>query len=90
MHLQRNGQIRREKGINPIMLKQYANIIIILGIILILVGILLKFTNLLNYFGKLPGDIYIKKENFSLYVPITTMVVISIILSILLKIFGKR
>ncbi len=72
------------------MLKQYGTLIILIGISLIIIGVLLKFTNVLNYFGKLPGDIYIKKENFSLYFPITTMIIISILLSIILRIFGKR
>jgi hypothetical protein len=62
---------------------------IILGIILIVVGIAFMFGDKIPYIGKLPGDIYIKKERFSFYFPITTSIIISIILTILFSIFRK-
>jgi len=62
---------------------------IILGIILIVVGIAFLFGDKIPYIGKLPGDIYIKKERFSFYFPITTGIIISIILTILFSIFRK-
>ena len=37
--------------------------------------------------GKLPGDIVIQKENYTIYIPITTMIIVSIALSALLNIF---
>jgi hypothetical protein len=63
--------------------------LIIVGLVLILVGILLLNPTIRKYLGKLPGDIHIQKENFSIYFPITTAVIISIILSILFNIFKK-
>ncbi|MFA6924834.1 MAG: DUF2905 domain-containing protein [Bacteroidales bacterium] len=64
--------------------------IIIIGIIIIVIGLIVYFFgNKLNWFGNLPGDIKIKKENFSLYFPITTMVLISIILSLILWLIKK-
>jgi hypothetical protein len=39
--------------------------------------------------GKLPGDIYIKRENFSFYFPITTCILLSFLLSLILMIFKK-
>ena len=62
---------------------------IILGIILIVVGFTFMFGDKIPYIGKLPGDIYIKKERFSFYFPITTSIIISIILTILFSIFRK-
>jgi hypothetical protein len=62
---------------------------IILGLILIVVGIAFMFGDKIPYIGKLPGDIYIKKERFSFYFPITTSIIISIILTILFSIFRK-
>lgn len=64
--------------------------LIITGIILLIIGttlILLKkfsFTNL-----KLPGDILIKKENFTFYFPITTSIIISLLLSIIFWLITK-
>ena len=40
--------------------------------------------------GKLPGDIFIKKENFSFYFPLTTCILLSIIISALMYLFGKK
>lgn len=63
--------------------------LIILGIILIIVGIGFLIGDKIPYIGKLPGDIMIKKERFSFYFPITTSIIISIILTILFSLFKK-
>lgn len=55
--------------------------LIIIGIIFVAVGILLSFIPKLGFFGKLPGDIYIEKENYRVYIPITTSIVISLLLT---------
>lgn len=70
--------------------KQYSGTLIIIGIILIIAGILLRFTNILDYFGKLPGDIYIKKENFSLFFPITSMLILSVVVSLIFRFLSKK
>jgi hypothetical protein len=62
---------------------------VVLGVVLILVGLAFMFGDKIPYIGKLPGDIFIKKEKFSFYFPITTSIVISIILTILFSIFRK-
>lgn len=64
-------------------------VLIIVGVILIAVGIILIFGFKIPYIGKLPGDIYIKKDNFSFYFPLTTSIIISIILTVLYYIFKK-
>jgi hypothetical protein len=62
---------------------------IIFGVILVIVGLAFMFGDKIPYIGKLPGDIYIKKERFSFYFPITTSIIISIILTIIFSIFRK-
>jgi hypothetical protein len=62
---------------------------VILGVVLILVGLAFMFGDRIPFIGKLPGDIFIKKEKFSFYFPITTSILISIILTILFSIFRK-
>jgi uncharacterized protein HemY len=39
--------------------------------------------------GRLPGDIVIQRDNFTLYVPITTMIIISVVLSLILWFFNR-
>jgi hypothetical protein len=66
---------------------------IITGVILIVVGVLLYIAPwLFTWFGQLPGDISTEKENSKVFIPITSMIVISIILTIVINIvryFGK-
>jgi formate hydrogenlyase subunit 3/multisubunit Na+/H+ antiporter MnhD subunit len=64
--------------------------LIIFGIIFIIAGVLFQFTNRVPWLGRLPGDIYIKKDNFSFYFPITTSIIISAIISLVLYILGRR
>ncbi len=63
--------------------------LIIMGIVLIVVGLILNFSGKIPFLGKLPGDIYIKKDNFSFYFPITTCIIISIVLTLIFSIFKK-
>ena len=58
-------------------------IFIIVGIFFIIVGLILYLSG--NIFGKLPGDIFLKKGNVSVYIPITTSIILSILLTILLN-----
>ncbi len=71
------------------MLHNIASSFIRLGIVLIIIGGAIKIMPNLA-FAPLPGDIILKKENFTLYFPITTMIVISIILTVLVNIFFKK
>jgi len=70
-------------------LKEFSNILIIIGIAIVILGVLMRFTSILSYFGKLPGDIRIEKENFKFYFPITSMILISIVINIIIRIFKK-
>jgi hypothetical protein len=63
-------------------------ILIALGLVLIAVGLVWPFAERLGL-GHLPGDIVIKREWGTIYIPITTSVVISIILSLLFWIVSK-
>jgi Protein of unknown function (DUF2905) len=67
----------------------FGKLFVILGILLIIIGLAFMFGDKIPYIGRLPGDIFIKKEKFSFYFPITTSIVISIILTVLFSIFRK-
>jgi uncharacterized membrane protein YkgB len=63
--------------------------LILLGIFIIILGILLLIGDKIPWLGKLPGDIIIKRERLSFYFPITTCILISIILTLLFTLFRK-
>jgi len=71
------------------MLPQLGKLLMLLGVLLVVAGILLIFIDRIPFLGKLPGDIVYRKSNFSLYIPIVTMLVISILLTIILNLFRR-
>lgn len=66
----------------------FAKLLIVIGIIAIIIGILI-ILNIKLPFGKLPGDIVIKKENFTFAFPIVTCIIASIVLSVIMWIISK-
>jgi hypothetical protein len=63
--------------------------LIIVGIAVVLLGVLLNISSKVPFIGKLPGDILIKKDGFTFYLPLTSSIIISLILSLILKLFDK-
>ncbi len=62
--------------------------LITIGIIVLLIGLLWPWISKLGL-GRLPGDILIKREGFSFYFPITTSIIVSIVVSVLIWLFRK-
>lgn len=61
-------------------------VLIIFGLILIIIGATIHyFGNIFSWLGHLPGDIKIEKGNFRFYFPITTMLVISLVLNLVIR-----
>ncbi len=63
---------------------------IILGAILLLIGAALQFAPwLLSWFGKLPGDIRVRSESLNVFIPITSMILVSLVLTLLLNLLNR-
>ena len=62
--------------------------LVIFGIVLVAIGVLWPVLSKLGL-GRLPGDIVIERENFRLYLPIMTSLIISVVLSLLLWFFNR-
>ncbi len=71
------------------MMPSMGKILIIAGIILIILGLVYMCGPMIPWLGKLPGDISVKKDNFTFYFPLATSIIISIILTIIFSIFRK-
>ncbi|MDA8420469.1 MAG: DUF2905 domain-containing protein [Pseudomonadota bacterium] len=65
-----------------------ARALIILGIVLLAAGLAWPWLSRIG-FGRLPGDIVIRRGNFSLYFPVTTSLIVSVVLSILWWLFRR-
>jgi len=62
--------------------------LIILGILILIAGVLWPWLSRLP-FGRLPGDIVISRPGFKFYFPLVTMLIISLLLTLILRIFRK-
>ena len=63
--------------------------LIYLGILLIVVGLIFSLGGKIPWLGHLPGDIYIQRERFTFYFPLTTCLLISVIITLVLYFFRR-
>jgi len=68
---------------------ELARILILLGVVLIAAGLVMLGIQKLPFSGKLPGDILIKRENFTFYFPLATSILISILVSLILYLISR-
>ena len=65
-------------------------ILIVVGLVAVVAGLIIQFApQAFSWFGKLPGDIRYEKGNFKFFFPLTTMIILSVGVSLLLKLFGR-
>lgn len=64
-------------------------LIIFAGLILIIIGVLFYFSDRIPFIGKLPGDILVKRKNFTFYFPLATSIILSIIISLILYLINR-
>lgn len=64
--------------------------LIIIGAAIIVIGVILQYAPwMINWFGKLPGDIRVEGENSFVFIPITSMIIISIAFTLLTNLFSR-
>lgn len=64
--------------------------LIIIGMVIVVAGLFIAYGPRIPYLGKLPGDIYYKKDDFVFYFPLATSIVISVILSLVIYLISRR
>ena len=67
----------------------FGKILLVSGLVLAGVGLLFIFADRIGWIGRLPGDIVIKRENFTFYFPLATCILISVVLTLLFWLFRK-
>ncbi|OFV99318.1 MAG: hypothetical protein A3F68_06815 [Acidobacteria bacterium RIFCSPLOWO2_12_FULL_54_10] len=74
------------------MLPQFGKILITIGIVFVAVGVLLLFSDRFSFLriGRLPGDFVYRRGNFTVYFPVVTSIVISLVLTLLFWALGRR
>jgi H+/Cl- antiporter ClcA len=62
-----------------------------IGVILVIVGLIVSYAPwMISWFGKLPGDIRIENEHRFVFIPITSMLIVSIILTLIVNLFFRK
>jgi hypothetical protein len=63
--------------------------LIIFGMVIVAIGVLLTFSGRIPWLGRLPGDIYIKRDNFTFYFPLATCILLSALMSLVFWLLKK-
>jgi hypothetical protein len=64
--------------------------LVALGLLIALAGVVLMLVGRVPWLGRLPGDIHFQRGNFSFYFPLATSLLLSVVLTLLLYIMGRR
>jgi hypothetical protein len=64
--------------------------LVVIGLLIALVGVALMLGGRVPWLGRLPGDIYVQRGNWSFYFPVVTSLVLSVLLTVLFWLFGRR
>jgi hypothetical protein len=67
----------------------FGKVLILLGVLLVFVGLIWTFRPHIPWLGRLPGDVYVKRDNFQFYFPLATCILISLLLSFLFRLFRR-
>ena len=71
-------------------IEQFGKILFITGLLIACIGVILMLSGKVSWIGRLPGDIMVKRKNFTLYFPLATSIILSIILSLILYFLNRR
>lgn len=71
-------------------MRDFGKLLIALGTAVLAIGLIVTFFERIPLIGKLPGDILIRKRNFTLYVPLATSLLLSAVISLIIWLFSRR
>lgn len=71
-------------------MQHLGRLLIIFGGVIVVAGVLMMLAGKLPWVGRLPGDIVLHRKNFTFYFPLATSILISLLLTLLFWILGKR
>ncbi len=73
-------------------MSEFGKLLIGMGVLLIIIGLFFSYFPQITKipFGRLPGDIVIKKDNFTFYFPLASSIILSIILTVIFYFLGRR
>jgi len=71
-------------GLEPI-----GRALVVIGVFITVLGAIMLLTPRVTWLGRLPGDIVIQRDDVTIYIPITTMLIVSVVLSVVLSLISR-
>lgn len=71
-------------------MNEIGRLLLIVGLVLVVAGVVFIFADRIPFLGRLPGDIFISKKNFSFYFPLASCILLSILLTLILNLFFRK
>ena len=71
-------------------LESLGRLLVYIGVIIVVLGAFLLLLSRMPWFGRLPGDIAWQKEGWTIYFPVTTMILVSVVLTIILNLIFRK
>jgi hypothetical protein len=71
-------------------MSEIGKLLIVFGVLIAVVGVVIVLAGRLPWIGRLPGDIYVRRGNFTFYFPLATSILASIVLTLVFWLFGRR
>jgi Protein of unknown function (DUF2905) len=73
-----------------VIVSDVGKILVAFGLLIVLAGVVLLLVGHVPWIGRLPGDIHIQRGNFTFYFPLATSLLLSVVLTLLLYLVGRR
>ena len=71
-------------------MSEIGKLLIVFGVLIAAVGVVIVLAGRLPWIGRLPGDIYVRRGNFTFYFPLATSILVSLALTLVFWLFGRR
>ena len=77
-------------AVRPLVMPELGRALIVLGVVIVVVGVGLVFFDRIPWVGRLPGDIHLQRGNWTFYFPLGTSILVSVVLTLVLWLIGRR
>jgi len=71
-------------------MSEIGKLLIVFGVLIAVVGVVIVLAGRLPWIGRLPGDIYVRRGTFTFYFPLATSILVSLVLTLVFWLFGRR
>lgn len=71
-------------------IQHIGRLLLVIGVIIAIVGLFFIYSGKIPLIGRLPGDIIIQRKNFTFYFPLATSIIVSLVLTVIVWILGRR